>query len=138
MESLISEQRCRRLACDRAILGALYRTLALRELEHWFPRRMLGVEDSITLSLPRFSSLLSDIRTETVVTSGTCEVTGAHRDCSPWTVDDENYGDEGTAEIYSIVSEYAEDLEEHAKASGLDPELPPVSRLDLRSSPLFS
>ncbi len=138
MESLISMSRCRKSVCDRAVFGALYRAMALRKLDHWLPSRMQGVAGSTNLSLPKLSSLLSNIRADTVATSGTREITGRHQECSPWTMEDENFGHEGTAMVYALVFDYAADLNNHAQESGLDPELPSASRLDVTSSPLFS
>ncbi len=141
MEELIDndyQSKCSYRACDHAMLGALYRVMAPRELDHWLSSRMQGVEDSITRCLPDFSFLLSEIRSETVEISGVQDINGSHGNCNPWAMDAEIPGDEGTAILCALLSEYAGPLRKHAEESGLDPQLPPVSTLHALGSDFLS
>src|SRR5689334_3543082 len=93
MESLISGARCpsQQTTCDCAMLGAVCRALASRKLDHWYSRKMEGIETTTTLSPVQFSNLLSVIRSEAVDDAGMSMGRGKrmHVDCSPWKREDE-------------------------------------------------
>ena len=105
--------------------------------DDWFSCRMQGVENSITECLLKFSSLLSEIRSETANTSRCHDINQSHANCSPWAVGDENPGDKGTAFVHVLVSQFEGHLKEHAETSGLDPELPSVFTLRATYSTFF-
>lgn len=98
--------------------------MASRELDDWFCKRMEGVEDSVTRSVSNLSSLLLELRIETVAVSYCVshDWEFESKACSPWGSEDENIGDEGMDAVCAIVHEYAEHLETQAKHSGLNPE----------------
>jgi hypothetical protein len=126
LESLIFRSRCitQSTACNCAMLGALVRALASRSLDHWFCLRFKGVEDSITHCVPKFSSLLSEIRLETVAAF---ELSAwGHTECSPWAEEDEKYEDERMEILHDLVPEYVEHLKKQAEKSGLNPQPFPV------------
>ena len=106
------------------MLGALVRALASRQLDEWFCKRMEGVEDSVTRSVSNVSSLLSQLRVETVASREEHPYDWEFEvaECSPWGWEDESIGGEGMDAIYEIVREYAEHLEREAEQSGLNPE----------------
>ncbi len=141
MQSLIYGFRCASSSkgklCDRAMLGALMRVMASQAVDDWFSCRMQGVENSITECLLKFSSLLSEIRSETANTSRCRDINQSHANCSPWAVGDENPGDKGTAFVHVLVSQFEGHLKEHAETSGLDPELPSVFTLRATYSTFF-
>jgi hypothetical protein len=87
---------------------------------------MEGVEDSVTRSVSNVSSLLFELREETVAAR---YCTWRRREdlpepelCSPWEPDDENIGEEGMDSIHETIREYVEHLEKEAKQWGLNPE----------------
>ncbi len=128
IESLLFRSRCvsENNTCDCAVLGALVKALASRKLDRWFSSRFEGAEDSITSCVSSFSTLLSEIRSETVVALDLSFTWGEdHRECSPWVWADERYGDEGMEVLDNLVLEYAAHLQERAKKSGLNPALYP-------------
>ncbi|KAH6845568.1 hypothetical protein B0I37DRAFT_188465 [Chaetomium sp. MPI-CAGE-AT-0009] len=128
MESLILRSRCKweyenSTTCDCVILGALVKTMASRRLDHWFSSRMEGMEDSITHSVSVLSSLLSKVRLGTVAATGWDS--WPHADCSPWALEDEKYGKEGTVALEDLIVNYQGHLKKKAEKSGLNPEFYP-------------
>jgi hypothetical protein len=85
---------------------------------------MEGVEDSVTRSVSNVSTLLFELREETVAARYCTSLDWEYdsEPCSPWGSDDENIGEEGMDSIYEIIREYVEHLEKEAKQSGLNPE----------------
>lgn len=126
MESLIFGSRCESesTTCNFAMLGSLVRAMASRHLDDWFSSRMEGVENSITHCVTQFSSLLSEIREETV-TAVLLHPSWDHAECTPWALADERYENEGIAGLDIYVLGYAGHLRTQAKKSGLNPELFP-------------
>ena len=100
--------------------------MASRKLDHWFSSRFEGAEDSITDCVSNFSSLLSQVRSETVsAIDFPYSWIEDHTPCSPWELADEEYGDEGLVVLDELVFGYQEGLKNRAKKSGLNPALYP-------------
>ncbi len=108
------------------MLGALVKAMASRKLDHWFSSRFEGAEDSITDCVTNFSSLLSQVRSQTVsAIDFSFAWNEDYTECSPWALADEKYGGEGMLVLDQLVFGYQEDLMNRAEKSGLNPALYP-------------